>query len=51
MNECMLNVGDIFSAREGVYGRQPEVSQTLVGVSALVDPELKVEIKCIANLG
>ena len=51
VDECMKNVGDIFSARERFYGRKPEVSQTLVGVSALVDPELKVEIKCIANLG
>ena len=51
VNECMQNVGDIFAERERIYGRQPEVSQTLVGVSALVDPDLKVEIKCIAHLG
>jgi len=51
VNECMQNVGDIFAEREQVYGRRPEVSQTLVGVSALVDPDLKVEIKCIAHLG
>ena len=51
VDECMENVGDIFAERERFYGRKPEVSQTLVGVSALVNPDLKVEIKCIAQLG
>ncbi len=51
VDECMKNVGDIFAERERFYGRKPEVSQTLVGVSALVNPDLKVEIKCIAQLG
>jgi enamine deaminase RidA (YjgF/YER057c/UK114 family) len=50
MDECMENVADIFGAREAVYGRKPEVSQTLIGVSALVTPVNKVEIKCIAHL-
>ena len=44
-------VTDIFALREEIFGRKPEVSQTLVGVAALVDPKLKVEIKCIAHLG
>ena len=51
MQECMTNVTDIFALREEIFGRKPEVSQTLVGVAALVDPKLKVEIKCIAHLG
>ena len=46
----MDNVGEIFSLRESIYGCKPEVSQTLVGVSALVDPKYKLEIKCIAYL-
>ena len=50
VEECMQQVGDLFSAREKVYGRKPEVSQTLVGVAALVDPVLKIEIKCIARV-
>ena len=50
VEECMQQVGELFSAREKVYGRKPEVSQTLVGVTALVDPVLKIEIKCIARV-
>ena len=50
IKECMTNVGDIFSSRENIYGCKPEVSQTLVGVSALVDQKYKIEIKCIAYL-
>ena len=48
--ECMANVDEIFSAREVIYGGKPVVSQTLVGISALVDPIFKVEIKVIAYL-
>ena len=50
VNECMENVGDIFLARERIYGCKPEVSQTLVGTTALVSPDYKIEIKCIASL-
>ena len=50
VNECMENVEDIFAEREKIYGCKPEVSQTLVGITALVQPELKIEIKCIAYL-
>ena len=50
IDECMGNVSDIFDSREKIYGCKPEVSQTLVGVSALVDPKYKIEIKCIAFL-
>ena len=49
MNECMENVSEIFAEREKIYGCKPEVSQTLIGVSALVQPNLKIEIKCIAH--
>ena len=50
IDECMTNVGEIFDSREKIYGCKPEVSQTLIGVSALVDPKYKIEIKCIAYL-
>ena len=50
IEECMTNVGKIFESREKIYGCKPEVSQTLIGVSALVDPKYKIEIKCIAYL-
>ena len=50
IEECMTNVGEIFDSTEKIYGCKPEVSQTLIGVSALVDPKYKIEIKCIAYL-
>ena len=51
VNECMENVSEIFREREAIYGCKPEVSQTLVGISALVQPQYKLEIKVIAYLG
>lgn len=48
--EIMANAETIFGARAACYGGVPEVSQTLVQVSGLVMPELKIEIKCIAHL-
>ena len=50
MEECMSNVSEIFRLREEIFGCKPEVSQTLVEVSNLVDPKYKIEIKCIAYL-
>ena len=50
VEQCMQQVGELFNARETVYGCKPEVSQTIVGVTALVDPVLKIEIKCIARV-
>jgi enamine deaminase RidA (YjgF/YER057c/UK114 family) len=48
--ETMSNADSIFAARSEAYGGAPEVCQTLLQVSALVQPELKLEIKCIAHL-
>ena len=48
MNECMTQVQDLFAARQAIYGKSPEVAQTLVQVVALVDPSFKIEIKCVA---
>jgi len=50
VEECMKNVSEMFSEREKIYGGKPEVSQTLVGTTALVQPNLKIEIKCIAYI-
>ena len=50
IDECMENVSEIFAEREKIYDCKPEVSQTLIGVNALVQPNLKIEIKCIAHL-
>jgi len=50
VNECMENVSEIFSEREKIYGCKPEVSQTLVGTTALVQPQYKLEIKVIAYI-
>ena len=48
MHECMTQVQALFSARQTIYGKPPEVAQTLVQVVALVDPSFKIEIKCVA---
>ena len=48
MHECMTQVQALFSARQTIYGKAPEVAQTLVQVVALVDPSFKIEIKCVA---
>ena len=50
IEECMENVSEIFAEREKIYGCKPEVSQTLIGVNSLVQPSLKIEIKCIAHI-
>jgi enamine deaminase RidA (YjgF/YER057c/UK114 family) len=46
----MANADPVFAVRNDAYSGSPEVCQTLVQVSALVMPELKIEIKCIAHL-
>ena len=48
MHECMSQVQELFAARQAIYGKPPEVAQTLVQVVALVDPSLKIGIKCVA---
>lgn len=50
MKEFMKNSEAVLTARAEAYGGVPEVCQTLVEVSALVMPQLKVEIKCVAKL-
>lgn len=48
MDDCMAQVEALFTERQRIYGKAPEVSQTLVQVAGLVDPSFKIEIKCIA---
>ena len=50
IDDTMAKVGDLFMARAEIYGKKPEVSQTLVHVAGLVDAAYKIEIKCIACL-
>ncbi len=50
MGELMGSVEDVYGARAEAYGGNPEVCQTLLQVAALVSPELKIEIKCVAHL-
>jgi enamine deaminase RidA (YjgF/YER057c/UK114 family) len=50
MDELMSNAEEVYSTREAAYGSTPDVSQTLLQVNALVYPELKIEIKCIAHI-
>ena len=50
MSEAMGNAESVFGARAEAYGGLPEVSQTMIEISGLVMPELKLEIKCIAHL-
>ena len=44
----MADAKAVFGARIEAYGGEPEVTQTMVEVAALVMPELRVEIKCVA---
>ncbi len=48
IDDCMAKVEELFTERQRLYGKAPEVSQTLVQVAGLVDPSFKIEIKCIA---
>ena len=50
MDDCMAQVAELFAAREKIYGKKPEVSQTLVQVVGLVHPTFKIEIKCVAMM-
>ena len=50
VNDCMAQVEALFTERHMIYGKAPEVSQTVVQVGALVDSALKIEMKCVAVL-
>lgn len=46
----MENVEAVWAARAEAYGRDPDVTQTMVEVSSLVFPGLMIEIKCTARV-
>ncbi|MAZ87257.1 MAG: hypothetical protein CL693_06395 [Cellvibrionaceae bacterium] len=50
MGEFMTKGEALLGARAKAYGGVPEVCQTVVQVTALVMPELKIEIKCVAHV-
>ncbi len=50
MGEFMKASEAVLGVRAEAYGGIPEVCQTLIQVSGLVMPELKIEIKCVAHL-
>lgn len=48
--EIMENIDAVAAARAEAFGGIPAVSQTMVQVAGLVHPELKLEIKRVAQL-
>ena len=50
MQAAMGNIEELFTIRAEAYGKNPEVTQTLIQVAGLVMPELMIEIKCIAHV-
>jgi enamine deaminase RidA (YjgF/YER057c/UK114 family) len=40
----------VFTARAEAFGGQPETAQTLIGVSALFQPDLMIEIQVVARV-
>ncbi len=41
---------EVFTARAEAFGGQPDTAQTLIGVSALFQPDLMIEIQCVARI-
>jgi len=39
-----------FAARAEAYGGNPQVAQSLIGVSELAAPDLMIEIKVVAHV-
>jgi len=50
ISSVMGDIEGIFGVRQEAYGGEPQVTQTLIQIGALVMPELLIEIKCIAHL-
>lgn len=49
VQDVMSRIETLWAIRAEAYGRNPDVTQTLVQVGGLVFPELLIEIKCIAR--
>ena len=43
-------MGAFFAARAEAYGANPQVAQSLIGVSELAAPDLMIEIKVVAHV-
>ena len=50
VSSVMGDMKNVFGIRAECFGGDPQVCQTLIGVSALAMPDLLVEIKCIAQV-
>jgi 2-iminobutanoate/2-iminopropanoate deaminase len=51
IDEVKENVEGILGARAEVFGAEvPQVSETLVQVAGLWEPEYKIEVRCVARL-
>ena len=50
MQDAMGKIEELFGIRVAAYGKNPDVTQTMVQVAGLVFPDLLIEIKCIAHL-
>jgi enamine deaminase RidA (YjgF/YER057c/UK114 family) len=50
MKGFMAEAAEVFKLRAEAYGGQPEVTQTLIQITALVQDNLNIEIKCVAHL-
>ncbi len=50
IDAVMGDLANIFGVRQEAFGGKPEVTQTLIQISALAMPELRIEIKCIAHV-
>ena len=50
MQQLLAQSESVFAVRQQAFGKPPEVCQTAVQVSALLLPELQIEIKCIAHI-
>ncbi len=50
VNDVMAKARSWAPIRNEAFGGRPDTTQTLIGITALVYPELMIEIKCIAHL-
>jgi 2-iminobutanoate/2-iminopropanoate deaminase len=50
IDEFLAKAPQLFAVRAEEFGREPQISQTLVQVARLGSPDWLLEIKCIAHL-
>ena len=49
IQDVVAKMEPVWAEREAAYGTSPDVTQTMVQVASLVEPEMLVEIKVIAK--